>query len=107
MPDVFDDVTVGGGTAGKYQSALYTTTRTRKIKHWIPGHVLASRLSAGIPDSSILLIEAGPGQGYFTGINDNFEWYYMSVPQQGLGGKVVTQWQGKAVGGFPAINVQG
>jgi hypothetical protein len=30
MPDVFEYVIVGGGTAGKYQSALYTTTRTRK-----------------------------------------------------------------------------
>jgi hypothetical protein len=31
----------------------------------------------------------------------------MSVPQKGLDGKAVTQWQGKAMGGFPAINIQG
>ena len=81
------------------------------------GFVLASRLSAALPDLQILLVEAGgtgdpriePSQGYHAGTDPttNIEWQHSTVPQKGLNGKVVSQVQGKVLGGSSAINVQG
>ncbi|KAH6673543.1 hypothetical protein B0J14DRAFT_654204 [Halenospora varia] len=78
MSKEFDYIIVGGGTAGC---------------------VIASRLSAALPNASILVVEAGPNgdprlwptQGYDAGVDENIEWNLWSTPQIGFDGKVVTQ----------------
>ncbi len=80
----------------------------------IPGITITSRLSAALPNLSILLLEAGPSadprleptQGYSSKLDPNIEWDHKTVPQKGLDGKVVAQVQGKVMGGSSAINVQ-
>ncbi|KAE8452657.1 hypothetical protein EG329_013916 [Mollisiaceae sp. DMI_Dod_QoI] len=93
MAGTFDYIIVGGGTAGI---------------------TITSRLSAALPNLSILLLEAGPSadprleptQGYSSKLDPNIEWDHKTVPQKGLDGKVVAQVQGKVMGGSSAINVQ-
>ncbi|PVH80318.1 GMC oxidoreductase [Cadophora sp. DSE1049] len=90
----FDYIIVGGGVAGC---------------------VLASRLSASLPENSILLIEAGPenaddrvalSMGVFLSDTDDIQWNHDSIPQKGLDGNVVSKTQGKVLGGSSAINYQ-
>ncbi|KAE8154745.1 glucose dehydrogenase [Aspergillus avenaceus] len=91
--DVFDYVIVGGGNAGC---------------------VLASQLKQGDPSLSILLIEAGPdvsnhslvadGSKYTLLLGSEIDWNYHTVPQRHLGGRVLSNHAGKALGGGTAIN---
>lgn len=56
------------------------------------GCVIASRLSAALPNASILVVEAGPSgdprlwptQGYHAGVDENIEWNLWSTLQKGL-----------------------
>ncbi|OCK84792.1 GMC oxidoreductase [Lepidopterella palustris CBS 459.81] len=85
----FDFIIVGGGTAGS---------------------VLASRLSASLPNLSFLLIEAGPDShpsietplAHLPGAG--IEWQNETVPQKHAGDAVINSIAGKVLGGSSAIN---
>lgn len=89
----YDYVIVGGGTAGC---------------------VLASRLKQGDPSLSIVIIEAGSdvskradvldGSQWAPLLATELNWKYPTVPQKHLGGRVVANAAGKALGGSTAIN---
>ncbi|KAF4893184.1 Dehydrogenase citC [Colletotrichum viniferum] len=88
-----DYVIVGGGTAGS---------------------ALATRLSLGLPDAQILLLEAGPSALDELRINvpglrgsilgTNFDWNFTTVDQSGLGGRQILVNRGKVLGGSSAMN---
>ncbi|KAL7943585.1 hypothetical protein V8C42DRAFT_97672 [Trichoderma barbatum] len=91
---VYDYVVVGGGTAGS---------------------ALATRLSQGLPDRTILLIEAGPEALDEDRINipgmkgstlgTIYDWNFTTVPQTGLNGRVLGASRGKVLGGSSALNL--
>lgn len=76
------------------------------------GCVLASRISASLPDVRILLIEKGlkedprvlPAVGLAPGFSSNIETNYRSVPRDGLQGSTVCQTSGQLLGGSSAVN---
>jgi choline dehydrogenase len=87
----YDFVVVGGGSAGS---------------------VLASRLSED-PSVRVLLLEAGPAEGpaaisipeaWPTLMGGEADWGYATVPQPGLGGRVIPYPRGKVLGGSSSIN---
>lgn len=89
-----DYIIIGGGTSGL---------------------VVANRLSED-PDVQVLVLEAGQDlsadprvnvPAFFTTLmGSDAAWQYQSVPQPGLGGRVIREPQGKALGGSSAINGQ-
>ena len=89
----FDYIVVGGGTAG---------------------NAVATRLSLGLPDADILVIEAGPDYkdaevinipGYRgRGIGSRFDWNWTTIPQPGAQGRTIIQPRGKVLGGSSALN---
>ena len=88
----FDYVVIGGGTAGP---------------------VLAARLSED-PNTSVLIIEAGPENTYETGefaagVGGMWapatNWGFSSAPQKQLNNREINQPRGKVIGGSAAINV--
>ncbi|KAF3385781.1 Pyranose dehydrogenase 3 [Talaromyces pinophilus] len=89
----YDYVIVGGGTAGC---------------------VLASRLRQDNPSLSIVIVEAGSdvsrrpdvldGSQWAPLLATELNWQYQTVPQKHLGGRVVANAAGKALGGSTAIN---
>lgn len=79
----------------------------------VAGSVLAARLSED-PNNNVLLVEAGGENPYDIGRSQGAffltwgtdkNWAYQSVPQAGLGGRVVDQPRGRAVGGSNVLNV--
>ncbi|KAK5655093.1 hypothetical protein OQA88_5992 [Cercophora sp. LCS_1] len=91
---IYDFIIVGGGTAGI---------------------ALATRLSQGLRNSSILVIEAGsfaldelginvPGRKGST-LGTKYDWNFTTVPQTHLNGRVLPVSRGKVVGGSSAINL--
>ncbi|ETS75972.1 hypothetical protein PFICI_12916 [Pestalotiopsis fici W106-1] len=91
--DAYDYVIVGGGTAGA---------------------TLASRLSLGLPDKSILLIEAGhsaldepkiniPGLHGST-IGGPYDWNMTTLPQKSMNDRVLPLPRGRVLGGTSALN---
>ncbi|KAJ5087587.1 hypothetical protein N7456_011203 [Penicillium angulare] len=93
MAAIYDYIIAGGGTAGC---------------------VLASRLSSYKPESSILLVEAGPKDdsrirpslGLVGQAANEIKWKIQSAPQDAMNGKTLDLVQGKALGGTSAINHQ-
>ncbi|EHK16326.1 uncharacterized protein TRIVIDRAFT_196120 [Trichoderma virens Gv29-8] len=91
---VYDYVVVGGGTAGS---------------------ALATRLSQGLPNRTILLIEAGPAALDEDHINipgmkgstlgTIYDWNFTTVPQTALNGRVLGANRGKVLGGSSALNL--
>ncbi|HEX2529045.1 MAG TPA: choline dehydrogenase [Geminicoccus sp.] len=89
---VFDYVIVGAGSAGC---------------------VLAARLSED-PDVRVLLLEAGPpGRTWkismpaaltYNLMNDRYNWYYQTEPQQHMNGRVMYWPRGRVLGGSSALN---
>ncbi|KAM7189337.1 hypothetical protein V8F33_010116 [Rhypophila sp. PSN 637] len=90
----FDFLIVGGGTAGL---------------------VVASRLAAAHVDLVVGVIEAGgtaigddlvdwPGIAGKALGNDDLDWQFETVPQDGLSGRVVPWGRGKVLGGSSALN---
>ncbi|GKT44835.1 dehydrogenase citC [Colletotrichum spaethianum] len=89
----YDYIIVGGGTAGS---------------------ALAMRLSLGLPDAQILLLEAGPAALEELRINvpgmrgsilgTNYDWNFTTVDQRGLGDRKVSANRGKVLGGSSAMN---
>ncbi|EFQ31494.1 GMC oxidoreductase [Colletotrichum graminicola] len=89
----YDYVIVGGGTSGS---------------------ALAARLSLGLPNAQILLLEAGPGAPDELQINvpglrgsllgTNYDWNFTTVRQGGLGGRRIDVNRGKVLGGSSALN---
>ncbi|KXH56364.1 GMC oxidoreductase [Colletotrichum nymphaeae SA-01] len=89
----YDYIIVGGGTAGS---------------------ALATRLSLGLPDAHILLLEAGPSaldelrinvpglRGLILGTE--YDWNFTSVGQSALGGRQIPVNRGKVLGGSSAMN---
>ncbi|KAK0737416.1 hypothetical protein B0T21DRAFT_392530 [Apiosordaria backusii] len=90
----YDYVIVGGGTAGL---------------------ALATRLSLGLPNAKIVVIEAGPSGLHEDGINipglkgstlgGKYDWFFPTVPQTALNNRVVFNPRGKVLGGSSAINL--
>lgn len=86
-------IIVGGGTAGG---------------------TLATRLSQGLPCSSILLIEAGPAALDDPKVNvpalrgstigGRLDWNFTSVPQPQAADRIVSVPRGKVLGGSSALN---
>jgi choline dehydrogenase-like flavoprotein len=87
-------IIVGGGTAGV---------------------ALSTRLSQGLPDSKILLIEAGSAAFDELGINvpgkkgstlgTKYDWNFTTIPQPALKNRVLAQNRGKVLGGSSALNL--
>ncbi|OLN81896.1 Versicolorin B synthase 4 [Colletotrichum chlorophyti] len=93
-PQAFDYIIVGGGTAGL---------------------ALSTRLSQGLPDATVLVIEAGesglgderieiPGRRGTT-FNSKYDWNLTTVPQEGSDGRVWVQTRGHVLGGSSALNL--
>jgi len=92
MPDTFDYVIIGSGTAGS---------------------VLAKRLSED-PAITVALVEAGPRDrnpfihlpaGFMKTMTDpTINWLYETVPGEGTAGRAIKQPRGKTLGGSSAIN---
>ncbi|KAK4673891.1 hypothetical protein QC763_115920 [Podospora pseudopauciseta] len=90
----YDYVIVGGGTAGL---------------------ALATRLSLGLPNAKIVVVEAGPSGLHEDGINvpglkgstigGKYDWYFPTVPQKALNNRVVFNPRGKVLGGSSALNL--
>lgn len=78
------------------------------------GCVLASRLSHYLPESSILVIEAGleqdprvkPTLGLVGQPAKEIKWVFPSAPQKAIGDKTTDFTQGKILGGTSSINHQ-
>lgn len=90
--ETFDYVIAGAGTAGL---------------------VIANRLSDR-PDISVAVVEPGDDQRdnpnvttinwSFAGLDKSLTWQYDSVPQPNLGGKRLSYFAGKAIGGSSSVN---
>ncbi|CZR51574.1 related to alcohol oxidase [Phialocephala subalpina] len=90
----YDYIVVGGGTAGL---------------------ALSTRLSQGLPDSKILVIEAGPAALDELGINvpgkkgstlgTKYDWNFTTIPQVNAKNRVLAQNRGKVLGGSSALNL--
>ncbi|KAK6212323.1 hypothetical protein LQW54_005456 [Pestalotiopsis sp. IQ-011] len=91
--DSYDYVIIGGGTAGA---------------------ALATRLSLGLPDKSILLVEAGPSALdepkinipglHGTTVGGPYDWNITTLPQEAMGGRVLHLPRGHVLGGTSALN---
>uniref|UniRef100_L2FCW1 Choline dehydrogenase n=1 Tax=Colletotrichum fructicola (strain Nara gc5) TaxID=1213859 RepID=L2FCW1_COLFN len=92
--DSYDYIVVGGGTAGV---------------------AVAARLSEGLPDSKILLIEAGPEAWDEPKINvpgmkgstlaTKYDWNFTTVTQTNVNNRVFSVNRGKVLGGSSALNL--
>ncbi|KAL6705528.1 hypothetical protein ACN47E_006645 [Coniothyrium glycines] len=90
----YDFVIIGGGTAGL---------------------AVASRLSAGLPHLSVLVVEAGPDGRQEPGITipgrkgstlgGKYDWNLTTVAQPGANNRVFAQNRGKVLGGSSALNL--
>ncbi|KAL0935584.1 choline dehydrogenase [Colletotrichum truncatum] len=91
---VYDYIVVGGGTAGL---------------------ALSTRLSLGLPDATVLVIEAGeaglgderieiPGRRGTT-FGSKYDWNLTTVPQEGSNGRTWVQTRGHVLGGSSALNL--
>ncbi|KAK3661724.1 hypothetical protein LTR56_000213 [Elasticomyces elasticus] len=90
----YDFIVVGGGTAG---------------------NTVAARLSQYLPNSSVLVIEAGPyapGEDRInvpglkgTTLGTKYDWNFTSIPQPQLFNRIITQNRGKVLGGSSALNL--
>ncbi|KAE8823920.1 hypothetical protein HRS9139_09102 [Pyrenophora teres f. teres] len=90
----YDFIIVGGGTAGL---------------------AVASRISLGLPDLSILIIEAGPDGRQEPGITvpgrkgstlgGKYDWNFTTVAQPNANNRVFSQNRGKVLGGSSALNL--
>ncbi|KAI8931654.1 hypothetical protein NX059_011303 [Plenodomus lindquistii] len=93
-PTAYDFIVVGGGTAGL---------------------AVASRVSAGLPNLSVLVIEAGPDGRQEPGITvpgrkgstlgGKYDWNFTTVAQPGANNRVFAQNRGKVLGGSSALNL--
>ncbi|KAK3365339.1 hypothetical protein B0T24DRAFT_713097 [Lasiosphaeria ovina] len=91
--DPYDYVIVGGGTAGL---------------------ALATRLSIGLPNSQILVLEAGPAALDELRINvpglrgsalgSIYDWNFTTIAQEHLGNRTIDVNRGKVLGGSAALN---
>ncbi|KAF6836214.1 choline dehydrogenase [Colletotrichum musicola] len=92
--EYYDYIVVGGGTAGV---------------------AVAARLSEGLPDSKILLVEAGPAAWDEPKINvpgmkgstlaTKYDWNFTTVPQPHVNNRVFSVNRGKVLGGSSALNL--
>ncbi|EJD42612.1 alcohol oxidase [Auricularia subglabra TFB-10046 SS5] len=90
----YDYIIVGGGTAGV---------------------ALSARLSTLLPQSSILVLEAGPAAPDEPGINvpgragstfgSRYDWNFTTVPQPFAANHSLPQFRGKVLGGSSALNL--
>ncbi|KAF4471178.1 hypothetical protein FALBO_1921 [Fusarium albosuccineum] len=90
----YDYIVVGGGTAGV---------------------AVAARLSQGLPEAKILLVEAGPAAWDEPKINipgmkgstlgTKYDWNFTTVPQPNAGGRSFPVNRGKVLGGSSALNL--
>ncbi|KAH6616486.1 hypothetical protein C7974DRAFT_416615 [Boeremia exigua] len=94
VADAYDFIVVGGGTAGL---------------------AVASRISIGLPNSTILVIEAGPDGRQEPGIyipgrkgstlGGKYDWNLTTVAQTNANNRTFAQNRGKVLGGSSALNL--
>ncbi|KZM28375.1 choline dehydrogenase [Ascochyta rabiei] len=92
--DTYDFIVIGGGTAGL---------------------AVASRVSIGLPNSTVLVIEAGPDGRQEPGIyipgrkgstlGGRYDWNLTTVPQSSANNRTFAQNRGKVLGGSSALNL--
>lgn len=92
--NAYDFIVVGGGTAGL---------------------AVASRISSGLPDSRVLVIEAGPDGRKEPGIvipgrkgstlGGKYDWNFTTVAQPSANNRTFAQNRGKVLGGSSALNL--
>ncbi|KAI4680823.1 hypothetical protein J4E81_010007 [Alternaria sp. BMP 2799] len=90
----YDFIVIGGGTAGL---------------------AVASRISLGLPELSVLVIEAGPDGRQEPGISvpgrkgstlgGKYDWNFTTIAQPGANNRVFAQNRGKVLGGSSALNL--
>ncbi|KAI4606845.1 hypothetical protein J4E80_009924 [Alternaria sp. BMP 0032] len=90
----YDFIVIGGGTAGL---------------------AVASRISLGLPDLNVLVIEAGPDGRQEPGISvpgrkgstlgGKYDWNFTTIAQPGANNRVFAQNRGKVLGGSSALNL--
>ncbi|KAI4643286.1 uncharacterized protein J4E79_011226 [Alternaria viburni] len=90
----YDFIVIGGGTAGL---------------------AVASRISIGLPELSVLVIEAGPDGRQEPGISvpgrkgstlgGKYDWNFTTIAQPGANNRVFAQNRGKVLGGSSALNL--
>ncbi|KAF1932542.1 GMC oxidoreductase [Didymella exigua CBS 183.55] len=94
VADTYDFIIVGGGTAGL---------------------AVASRISVGLPNSTVLVIEAGPDGCQEPGIyipgrkgstlGGKYDWNLTTTPQPNANNRTFAQNRGKVLGGSSALNL--
>ncbi|OSS54584.1 hypothetical protein B5807_00299 [Epicoccum nigrum] len=94
VADAYDFVVIGGGTAGL---------------------AVASRISVGLPNNTVLVIEAGPDGRQEPGIyipgrkgstlGGKYDWNLTTIPQAGANNRTFAQNRGKVLGGSSALNL--
>ncbi|KAJ4994052.1 GMC oxidoreductase [Stagonosporopsis vannaccii] len=94
VDDAYDFIVVGGGTAGL---------------------AVASRISQGLPNNTVLVIEAGPDGRQEPGIyipgrkgstlGGKYDWNLTTVPQPNANNRTFAQNRGKVLGGSSALNL--
>ncbi|KAI0744114.1 GMC oxidoreductase [Daedaleopsis nitida] len=93
---VFDYLVVGGGTAGLVVAARLTEDPAVTV-----GVIEAGEWSPSVDGINI------PGMAGSTFMNPQFDWAFMSVPQEHANNRSIYQPRGKGVGGSSIINLLG
>ncbi len=91
----FDFLIVGGGTAGLVVATRLSEDPRLKIGVLEAGH-------PAIGDNAVDIVDI-PGL-YGSGIGTSMDWQFETIPQAGLGGRVLPWARGKVLGGTSALN---
>ncbi|PBK84748.1 alcohol oxidase [Armillaria gallica] len=94
-----DVVIVGGGTAGLVLASRLSESKKLQVGVIEGGYDRTNDPLIDVPNAANALGYQGAVFG-----NSTYDWEYTSVPQRGLGGRVLSYPSGKVLGGSSAIN---